>query len=189
MEGLEVLKWDSEGEFVQEGAKLLKSMRANETVNNIIKASLKEFSMAAEIDGVTRKCCADVLLDGENACHIYDVKSIDGILTPHELERYCANWEIHIQGAWYSEIAEKVMGKPVRFGVIFVGKNAPYPFHLMLLAPEALELGRKQIAKYIEKLKLGLEGKWTFAEKMKNNLVLHLPDWYVTKAEAQIGGF
>lgn len=186
--GKEVLKWDTEGIFITEAKAVLKSVYGNDTLSKILKASEKEFAMAAEINGILAKCCADILLDGQDVAVIYDLKSIDGIITQSELENYAARYGLHLQAAWYSKIARIVLGKRVRFGIIFIGKNRPYPIKIQMVSDEAMELGIKEVDYYIDKIKMGLEGKWSFDRQCTDN-VLQLPDWYCTKIESKVGGF
>ena len=90
-----------------------------------------------------------------------------------------------MQAAWYCRIAQAVFKKPARFGIIFVGKNKPFPAIPLMMSDDAVELGHRQIDNYIDKIKLGVEGKWSLSDQMKMSL-LHLPDSYVEKQEAKL---
>lgn len=177
IKGKTVLKHGSSAEYLQDGEVILDSVNENKLLKNVLAASVVELPMTAVVDGIRRKGCADIFFQSEDYDFIMDVKTIDQIITTEALEKYVADYECHVQAAWYQSISEELHGRPARFALVFVGKTYPYPVACLELDDEAIEMGHKEINRYVEMIRQGKRRKVESHLSKK----LRLPDWKINQ--------
>ena len=135
---------------VETARKMADSVMAHPIAAKIFGKGLKEKSIySLDPDtGILKRCRIDCIPDYSNV--IFDLKStLDA--SPAGFAKSIANFEYHVQGAYYLDIANEQKLEREVFGFVAVEKSPPYAVGVYQLSQDFLEIGR---ATYRERLDL-----------------------------------
>jgi len=151
------------------------------TAKRVLTGGEAEFSYFTKFEGVDMelKCRPDYV--NENV--LIDVKSCRDA-SPAEFSRACANFNYHIQAAFYLDVYNKVMETKIKdFYFLVVENTSPHAVAIYKLDEESIELGRVQyrqaLGKLSEYLKESKTGEIKKQKLMYGELIkeLSLPSW------------
>jgi len=115
--------------------------------------------------GLVCKARLDYLGNSDDGWPIaLDLKSFGnfgGRLTEHAIERVIFEFQYHVQGAHYLDGLNALATSKRRFILLLVEKTAPFGVRMVEIDFAALELGRRQIARWMKRLKQCQDtGEW-----------------------------
>ena len=126
------------------------SVMAHPIAAKIFGSGMKEksiYSLDADT-GLLKRCRVDCIPDKSNV--VFDLKStLDA--SPEGFTKSICNFEYHVQGAYYLDIANEQKLDREIFGFVAVEKTPPYAVGVYQLSQDFLEIGR---ATYRERLDL-----------------------------------
>lgn len=166
-------------DIVEQIANAVKSIRETAV---FLRDGLAEQSYFSEIDGVAVKCRPDFFNENLGLC--IDLKTTSDA-SADGFARSVANFNYHVQAAFYSDIL-KSLGKSVNnFLFIAVETKKPFMVGFYTLDEIAIEQGRKTYQALLERYKLCLaRGEWwgyakfePQSEQIEAIQTLSLPTW------------
>lgn len=129
---------------------MAEALKAHEIYPALFKNGLAEMSYFSQIEGVKVKCRPDFL--NEDLGLVIDLKSTTDA-SESGFAKTMANFNYHIQAAFYLDILQSLGINATRFIFVAVEKSAPYLIGFYELDAQSLELGRSEYLKLLQKYK------------------------------------
>lgn len=113
-----------------------------------------------------------------------DAKTMSNLSSLKDLQKFMANDEVHIQGAFYVDALEYLTKKPTAFAILAVETTAPFTVMLQIMGGASIETGRadamKNLQTFVECHSTGIYP--TGYEKISS---IELPNWKLSEIEAR----
>jgi len=144
-----------------------------------MEGSLKEQSLFVTCPqtGLELRCRPD--LYNPSDCVMSDVKTTTDA-SPTGFLREVYKWRYDVQGAFYSYVAELAGWKVRHFTFLAVETSLPYAAHMHVMGMEALEVGRRDMMRTLEKI-AEAKAKDDYSLDWGKFTMVHPPAWVTTE--------
>jgi len=115
-----------------------------------------------------------------------DLKTTNSLSTNRDLQKFIANDDTHIQGAFYVDALEYLTKLPTAFAIFAVETTAPYTTMMQIFGGATLEVGRADYEKNIRTFRECFDNK-KYPTGFEKIGTIELPNWKLAEIENREG--